>query len=128
MNLWKLTNIWTYHWLNKTYVGSVQLGKALSPVSSGSLKSPKKILSLKKILCLEEFRSEPIFGWKTFGSESILKKILCLKKFLVRKKFRSEEVLSKNILVHKHHDPKKIGSKKFGQNWTSKKLRYCIYE
>ena len=49
--------------------------------------------------------------------------LLGLEKNFALKKCGSEEVLSKNILVHKNHDPKKIGSKEFGQNWTSKKLR-----
>ena len=34
-------------------------------------------------------------------------------------KFWVWKSLSKNILVHKNYDPKRIGSKKFNQNWTS---------
>ena len=67
--------------------------------------------------------SNRISGIKTLSPNK-----LCLEKNFALKKCGSEEVLSKNILVHKNHDQTKIGSKKFGQNWIRKKLRYCIYE
>ena len=67
--------------------------------------------------------SNRISGIKTLSPNK-----LCLEKNFALKKCESEEVLSKNILVQKNHDPKKIGSQKFSQNWTSKKLGYCIYE
>jgi len=62
------------------------------------------ILGTKEIWVRNFFGSNKISGLKTLGPN----KILCL-----------EKVLSKNILVHKNYDSKKIGSKKFGQNRTS---------
>ena len=74
---------------------------------------PKKMLDPKKNLFPKSFKFKiflgpiKIAGSKLFG----LKRILGLKKLWVRKKFGSKEIWSKNILVHKNYDPKKLGPK-----------------
>ena len=95
----------------------------------------KKNLVFKQIFWEKKLGKQKFWDWKNLflGSNRIsgiktLSPNWVWKKNFALKKCGSEEVLSKNILVQKNHDPTKIGSKKFGQNWTSKKLIYCLYE
>ena len=115
----------------KNIWGSKNLQKKLgAKIILGPENFLKKILGKKNFIWKfwvgKNFRFEKIWVQIFFGSNKIsgLKalspnKILYMKNIFSSKNFGFEEVLSKNILVHKNLDPKKIGSKKFGQNRAS---------
>ena len=68
----------------------------------------KKILVWKKYFGLKKFWVQRKFEFKMFfGSD----KISSLKTLGPNENLRLEKVLSKNILVHKNYDPKKLGPK-----------------
>ena len=56
---------------NKTWVWSVQLGKALSRVSSGSLQVPNKYWAQNKFLVQKELWFQRNFGSRNYWVENI---------------------------------------------------------